>query len=396
MNHPLNFAFDPHRRTRPRDPESDPSAPGEPSLAPITAAEDPAAFLTLRQGVLDRCPSGDALDTFLAESLAVDLWRKQRLAGFQSATLDLEMERQHDELSRQFETVDSDTRHWLAFRQVASDAAFRQAEHAENAAWRRTRLACSAPTSNPNPNRGASVMSTAAVQKPVSDKRLAANRANALKSTGPRTRAGKAKVSRNACRHYLYSRKHLACDETLREAARRIELSLRGVSNPIECVHRADVAFWTALLDDQARLEAQLYDWAAEQNSGNWRRAAHWLYTTQSKLFAALQTRYLSFGHRFDQAQSRYRRFQKLQSESATSSCAGTQPSKVGRTPPSARDPLVPPAAAIAAIVGNVLQAAAAKTPAEQTQFERLQPSKVGRTPPSARDPLVPPAAAIA
>jgi hypothetical protein len=39
--------------------------------------------------------------------------------------------------------------------------------------------------------------------RPVSAKRLAANRANARKSTGPRTAAGKARVGRNAVRHGL-------------------------------------------------------------------------------------------------------------------------------------------------------------------------------------------------
>lgn len=33
----------------------------------------------------------------------------------------------------------------------------------------------------------------------ISERRLAANRANALKSTGPRTPAGKQRVSQNAC-----------------------------------------------------------------------------------------------------------------------------------------------------------------------------------------------------
>src|ERR671936_5830 len=37
----------------------------------------------------------------------------------------------------------------------------------------------------------------------ASERQIAANRRNALKSTGPRTAAGRAKSSRNACRHGL-------------------------------------------------------------------------------------------------------------------------------------------------------------------------------------------------
>jgi len=43
---------------------------------------------------------------------------------------------------------------------------------------------------------------------PISERRLAANRANARKSTGPRTPEGKRRVSQNACRHRLYARLH--------------------------------------------------------------------------------------------------------------------------------------------------------------------------------------------
>ena len=42
----------------------------------------------------------------------------------------------------------------------------------------------------------------------ISERRLAANRANARKSTGPRTAAGKQRVAQNACRHRLYSKIH--------------------------------------------------------------------------------------------------------------------------------------------------------------------------------------------
>ena len=47
----------------------------------------------------------------------------------------------------------------------------------------------------------------------VSQKQMAANRQNALKSTGPRTAAGKARSSMNAVTHGLLSRKSVLADD---------------------------------------------------------------------------------------------------------------------------------------------------------------------------------------
>src|SRR6476659_1419165 len=51
-------------------------------------------------------------------------------------------------------------------------------------------------------------------RKPISEKRLAANRLNALRSTGPRTPAGKHRVSTNALKHGLRATSHLCPEES--------------------------------------------------------------------------------------------------------------------------------------------------------------------------------------
>jgi hypothetical protein len=67
--------------------------------------------------------------------------------------------------------------------------------------------------------------------KPVSARRVAANRANARKSTGPRTAAGKRRVSRNALKHgmcALYgARLPSECEATFEIFCREIEEDLR-------------------------------------------------------------------------------------------------------------------------------------------------------------------------
>src|SRR5688500_11501626 len=70
---------------------------------------------------------------------------------------------------------------------------------------------------------------------PVSKKKLAANRRNARKSTGPRTDAGKRVASRNAVTHAIFCRDLLAADE---EQAELVELreSLRDALRPRDAV----------------------------------------------------------------------------------------------------------------------------------------------------------------
>ncbi len=66
----------------------------------------------------------------------------------------------------------------------------------------------------------------------VSEKRLAANRANALKSTGPKTPAGKRRSSQNGCKHHLYARKFRMPDAWEDWALRRAHEFIRNIDDP--------------------------------------------------------------------------------------------------------------------------------------------------------------------
>ena len=56
------------------------------------------------------------------------------------------------------------------------------------------------------PNSSAPPIETNARKKPVSERKIVANRKNALRSTGPKTERGKRAVARNAITHGILAR----------------------------------------------------------------------------------------------------------------------------------------------------------------------------------------------
>jgi hypothetical protein len=93
----------------------------------------------------------------------------------------------------------------------------------------------------------------------ISAARLAANRANAQKSTGPRTRAGKLRSAQNARRHGLFGRPEPDSEQRIAELARAITKSqprLRALATQVaEAQYTLDRVRKTRL-DLLARAEA--------------------------------------------------------------------------------------------------------------------------------------------
>jgi type II secretory pathway component HofQ len=74
----------------------------------------------------------------------------------------------------------------------------------------------------------------------TTERQRAANRANAAKSTGPKTRAGKTRSSQNAYRHGLSAR--LARDKTPEQFAKRVQDILDSLPNQLDVTDVAAVA----------------------------------------------------------------------------------------------------------------------------------------------------------
>ena len=99
-------------------------------------------------------------------------------------------------------------------------------------------------------------------KKPISEKQLAANRANASKSTGPKTPAGKARSSQNSLKHgFTGSTFAVVRLEDLQEIA-RLKSDLMDVYKPVnsqEVVAIERMALAQQSMFRAARLESGLF-----------------------------------------------------------------------------------------------------------------------------------------
>ena len=124
----------------------------------------------------------------------------------------------------------------------------------------------------------------------MSEKKLAANRANARLSRGPTSPAGKEKVSRNACRHHLYARKHLLPPEweaRIWDTADRVSAD---IENPYERAAAARYSFFILWQLELFALEARLINESIARH-GCPHRGAHAYFMTDP-LALPIQDRY--------------------------------------------------------------------------------------------------------
>ncbi|QOY88674.1 hypothetical protein [Paludibaculum fermentans] len=111
----------------------------------------------------------------------------------------------------------------------------------------------------------------------ISEKRLAANRANARKSTGPRTAAGKAASCGNARRTGAYSANHQMPARIETHFRALAEAATRDIANP----QRRALSFELQMLQGHARLhesrERALFNAGLEYGRGNEAVATQWV-----------------------------------------------------------------------------------------------------------------------
>jgi hypothetical protein len=184
----------------------------------------------------------------------------------------------------------------------------------------------------------------------MSEKKLAANRANARLSRGPSSTAGKEKVSRNACRHHLYARKHLLPPEWEARIGATVDRVSAEIENPYERAAAARYLSFGLWQLELFALEARLINQSIAHH-GCPTRGAHAYFTTDP-LALPIQDRCIRLFRHIERAR-------KLWEEEKRNSAPGRSIPQLteNTTPVNAPETLVMAAGAVAGnAAGNVSQ----------------------------------------
>ncbi|MBL0160041.1 MAG: hypothetical protein IPP47_23585 [Bryobacterales bacterium] len=146
----------------------------------------------------------------------------------------------------------------------------------------------------------------------MTEKRLAANRANAKKSTGPRTPAGKARTCHNAAKHYLYARTHTIPPAWQdRIIPRVVEATAEFSADQRQRDLHARFLYFSLWAIELDALDEQYLQHSIDQCNGDFRRGAHNWYT-QTPLARAFHQRRMHIARHCFRADRDITNYQRL------------------------------------------------------------------------------------
>ena len=123
----------------------------------------------------------------------------------------------------------------------------------------------------------------------VSEKKLAANRANARLSRGPSTPEGKERSSRNACKHHLYAKKFQLPPAWQARIWTVVEPCLAGIDDPLERAATLHYAVLNQWILELFAYETRLLDQSIARNRSVTRGVHD--YAFHNPLFLAIEAR---------------------------------------------------------------------------------------------------------
>jgi hypothetical protein len=140
----------------------------------------------------------------------------------------------------------------------------------------------------------------------VSEKKLAANRANARLSKGPSTPEGNARSSQNACKHHLYARKYQIPPEWAARIHAVVAPCAATVENPIERARVVQYFFLKQWIRELDGYETRLLNQSIARHR-NFNRGVH-RFVTINPLFHAIELRIQDLSRQAERARRDWER----------------------------------------------------------------------------------------